>query len=338
MIDRTTLQFSLAWRLILLLVIVSIAVVAGLRWYVCQISAGYESDLADTVLLEFFADIVWALPAVGVTMVAMGIWAIRSGLAPLRALSAEISRLAPGSRPACFAERMLPGEVVPLVATLDETFARLHRAYEAQRQFAANAAHELRTPLAILQSGLEQLPQNEGTRSLAEDTARLSRIVAQLLELARIESTPAPVAGNVELTGLVADVAAAMGPLAYERNVNVGLQSQTSVMNVRGTMGLVEAIVRNLLENAILYTRPGTEVALTLSASGVLTIDDCGPGIPAEERSRIFDRFWRGSSPGTSGSGLGLAIVKEVADRIGATIEVTERAPGGARFCVQFAT
>src|SRR5215470_10174217 len=102
MIDRTTLQFSLAWRLILLLVIVSTAVVAGLRWYVCQISAGYESDLADTVLLEFFADIVWALPAVGITTVAMGIWAIRSGLAPLRALSAEISRDRPHN-PAVFA-------------------------------------------------------------------------------------------------------------------------------------------------------------------------------------------------------------------------------------------
>jgi signal transduction histidine kinase len=127
-------------------------------------------------------------------------------------------------------------------------------------------------PLAILQSGLDRLPQNEETRSLREDTARLSRIVSQLLELARIESNPAPVSGNVELTGLVADVAAAMGPLAYERNVNVGLQSQVSVMNVRGTMGFVEAIVRNLLENAILYTRPGTEVALTLSASG--RIDD----------------------------------------------------------------
>ena len=338
MIDRTTLQFSLAWRLILLLVIVSIAVVAGLRWYVCQISAGYESDLADTVLLEFFADIVWALPAVGITTVAMGIWAIRSGLAPLRALSAEISHVAPGSRPACFAGRTLPGEVVPLVATLDETFARLHGAYEAQRQFAANAAHELRTPLAILQSGLERLPRSEETRSLREDTARLSRIVAQLLELARVESNPAPVAGNVELTGLVADVAAAMGPLAYGRNVNVGLQSQASPINVRGTMGLVEAIVRNLLENAILYTRPGSEVALSLSPSGVLTIDDRGPGIPPEERTRIFDRFWRGSGAGANGSGLGLAIVKEVADRIGATIEVTARVRGGSRFCVHFAT
>ena len=338
MIDRTTLQFSLAWRLILLLVIVSIAVVAGLWWDVCQVSAGYESDLAHAVLLDFFADIVWALPVVAIATVAMGIWAIRSGLAPLRALSTEISRVTPGSRPACFAKRALPGEVVPLVATLDETFARLHRAYEAQRQFAANAAHELRTPLAILQSGLERLPQNQQTRSLTEDTARLSRIVAQLLELARIESTPAPVAGNVELTGLVADVAAAMGPLAYERNVNVGLQSQASVMNVRGTMGLVEAIVRNLLENAILYTRPGSEVALTLSRSGVLTIDDCGPGIPPEERARIFDRFWRGSSAGANGSGLGLAIVKEVADRIGATIDVEARARGGARFCVHFVT
>src|SRR5215471_7637191 len=134
MINRTTLQFSLAWRLILLLVIVSIAVVAGLRWYVCQISAGYESDLADTVLLEFFADIVWALPAIGITTVAMGIWAIRSGLAPLRALSAEISRVAPGSRPACFADGIrLLGNLVVLGGLRLEVIERLQRLAHRRR-------------------------------------------------------------------------------------------------------------------------------------------------------------------------------------------------------------
>ena len=338
MIDRTTLQFSLAWRLMLLLLVVSVAVVAGLQLYVCQVSAGYQTDVAHAVLLEFFADVVWAIPVVGIATLAMGIWAIRSGLAPLRMLSAELSQTVPGSRPIHLSGRALPGEIVPLVAAVDDAFGRLHAAYEAQRRFAANAAHELRTPLAILQSGLERMPKDETTRSLQEDIARMSRIVAQLLELARIESGLATISGSVELAKLVTEVAAAVGSLAYERNVSVSLQSQVPVINVRGTMGLVGAIVRNLLENAILYTRPGTEVSLSLSASGLLAIDDRGPGIATQERNRIFDRFWRGSQTGANGSGLGLAIVKEVADRIGATIEVKARARGGARFCVQFAT
>jgi len=338
MIDRTTLQFSLVWKLMLLLVVVSIALIAGLRWYVCQVSAGYQSDLAHAVLLEFFTDVVWAIPVVGIATLAMGIWAIRSGLAPLRMLSAELSHMAPGSRPMHLSLRALPGEIGPLVAAVDDAFGRLHAAYEAQRRFSANAAHELRTPLAILQSGLERMPKDETTRSLREDIARMSRIVAQLLELARIESGPATISGNVELTKLITEVAATVGPLAYERNVRVSLKSQVPVMNVRGTMGLVGAIVRNLLENAILYTRPGTEVSLNLSASGLLAIDDRGPGIPTQEQNRIFDRFWRGSQTGANGSGLGLAIVKEVADRIGATIDVKARAHGGARLCVQFAT
>src|SRR5262249_23660665 len=265
-------------------------------------------------------------------------WAIRSGLAPLRMLSAELSQTVPRSRPIHLSGRALPGEIVPLVAAVDDAFGRLHAAYEAHRRFAANAAPELRTPLPILQSGLERMPKDETTRSLQEDIARMSRIVAQLLELARIESGPATISGSVELAKLVTEVAAAVGSLAYERNVSVSLQSQAPVINVRGTMGLLGAIVRNLLENAILYTRPGTEVSLSLSASGLLAIDDRGPGIPTQERNRIFDRFWRGSQTGANGSGLGLAIVKEVADRIGATIEVKARARGGARFCVQFAT
>jgi signal transduction histidine kinase len=338
MIDRTSLQFALAWRLTLLLFVVSIAAIAGLRWYVCQASAGYQTDVAHAVLLEFFANIVWAIPVVGALTLAMAIWAIRSSLAPLGVLSEQLCRMTPGNRPANLSRRALPGEIVPLVAAVDDALSRLHAAYEAQRHFAANAAHELRTPLAILRSGLERMPEDEMTCSLREDAMRLSRIVAQLLELARIESGPVTISGSVDLTRLVTDVAAAAGPLAYERNVNLTLQSQASVCNARGTTGLVEPIVRNLLENAILYTTPGTHVSLTLSASGMLTIDDRGPGIPAEERSRIFDRFWRGSQARANGCGLGLAIVKEVIDRIGATIDVKERAHGGTRFRVQFAT
>src|SRR5262249_17445573 len=131
MIDRTTLQFSLVWKLMLLLVVVSIALIAGLRWYVCQVSAGYQSDLAHAVLLEFFTEVVWAIPVVGISTLAMGIWAIRSGLAPLRMLSTQLSQMAPGSRLMHLSGRMLPGEIVPLVAAVDDAFGRLHAAYEA---------------------------------------------------------------------------------------------------------------------------------------------------------------------------------------------------------------
>src|SRR5262245_63747932 len=109
MIDRTSLQLSLAWRLMLLLLVILTAAVAGLRWYVCQVSAGYQTDLAHTVLIEFFTDIVWAIPVVGISTLAMGIWAIRSSLAPLRLLSEELSQVAPGSRPMHLSGRALPG-------------------------------------------------------------------------------------------------------------------------------------------------------------------------------------------------------------------------------------
>jgi signal transduction histidine kinase len=337
MIDRKTLQFSLAWRLSLLLLVVSIAAIAALRWRACQVAAGYQSDLAHTVLLEFLVDVAWTIPAFGALALVMGIWAIRSGLEPLRALSADVATIAPG-RPTRLSGRALPGEVLPLVHAVDVAFSRLHAAYEAQRRFTANAAHELRTPLAMLQSGLERLPVDAMARSLMEDATRLSRIVAQLLELARVEAGPPTGCGTVELNRLVSDIAASLGPLAHGRDVTVGLDSNACTTHVRGTLGLIEAIVRNILENAILYTRPGTEVSLTVSASGSLIVGDQGPGIPAEDRIHIFERFWRGSQAGRSGSGLGLAIVKEAAERIGATIELDTRLPRGTRFCVQFAT
>ena len=240
MIDRTSLQFALAWRLTLLLFVVSIAAIAGLRWYVCQASAGYQTDVAHAVLLEFFANIVWAIPVVGALTLAMAIWAIRSSLAPLSVLSEQLCRMTPGNRPVNLSRRALPGEIVPLVAAVDGILSRLHTAYEAQRHFAANAAHELRTPLAILRSGLERMPEDEMTCSLREDATRLSHIVSQLLELARIESGPATISDSVEITKLLIDVAAASGPLAYQRNVNLSLQSQASVFNIRGTSGLLQ--------------------------------------------------------------------------------------------------
>ena len=339
MIHRRTLQFSLAWRLGLLLLVVSAAAIGYLRWRACQVAAGYQTDLAHTVLFEFLVDVAWTIPLFGALALVMGNWAIRSGLAPLRALSADVSLIKPGGPSMRLAAaRVLPGEVMPLVHAVDGAFDRLHAAYDAQRRFTANAAHELRTPLAVLLSGLERLPTDATVQSLREDAGRLSRIVAQLLELARVEAGSPIGDETVDLRQLVAEIAASLGPLAYERDVAVSLDSDVSAVQVRGNRGLIEAIVRNVLENAILYTRPGTAVSLTLTASGELIVDDQGPGIPAGHRDRVFERFWRGPEAGRNGSGLGLAIVKEVADRIGATITLGAKQSCGTSFCVQFAT
>ena len=114
------------------------------------------------------------------------------------------------------------GEVMPLVQAVDAAFDRLHAAYDAERRFTSNAAHELRTPLAVLQAGLERLPDHPSVRSLRDDAARVARIVAQLLELARVEAGPPIGQDTVELRRLVAEVAASLGPLAHERDVAVG--------------------------------------------------------------------------------------------------------------------
>jgi signal transduction histidine kinase len=222
MIRYRTLQFALAWRLGLLLLLVSAAAIAYLRWKACQVVAGYQTDVAHAVLFEFLTDVVWTIPVFGLLALVMGNWAIRSGLAPLRALSADVARIRAGAPSALLAgSRTLPGEVVPLVHAVDAAFDRLHAAYDAERRFTSNAAHELRTPLAVLQAGLERLPDDPTAQSLREDAARLARIVAQLLELARVEAGPPVGQDTVELKRLVAEVAASLGPLAHDRDVAV---------------------------------------------------------------------------------------------------------------------
>jgi two-component system OmpR family sensor kinase len=228
----------------------------------------------------------------------------------------------------------LPGEVQPLVGALNDLLGRLGAALERERGFLADAAHELRTPLTALhlQMGTLARATNESERSdatekLSAGVQRAIRLVEQLLSLARQEPRADMARKRLRFDDLAREVVAEMVPLADARKIDLGI-SASQPAHVLGDPDALRTLVRNLVDNAVRYTPVGGTVDVAVQDSdaagtgqgAVLRVVDTGPGIPPEERKRVFDRFYR--PPGTTppGSGLGMAIVKAIADAHRATV------------------
>jgi two-component system OmpR family sensor kinase len=315
---------------------------AGLVIQVAQDMAARRT-MAGTLALRTVGPIALAAPLLMLVVW----WVVSRSLAPVARVRGQVaSRQADDLSPVN--ESGLPEEVRPLVHELNLLFDRVRRAFEAQKHFVADAAHELRSPLAALKLQVQSLQRapDDATRELA--TARLAagidratRLVEQMLALARHEASAAAGAGaepvNLrEIARLaISDAVAA----AQARGIDIGM-ARADAAEVRGQAEALRTLLRNLLDNAVKYTPEGgrVDVGIAASADGTeLSVEDSGPGLPAEERARVLDRFYRSGEPQAPGSGLGLAIVKSIADLHGATLAIDRSAGlGGLRVSVRF--
>jgi len=271
-------------------------------------------------------------------------WLAAQNLAPLDRLARELGKREARSL-APLPTTGLPDEVAPLASALNALLERLRSALDAQRAFVADAAHELRSPLTALKLQLELLRREgdaegrEAARAaLAEGIARASRLVEQLLALARAEPDAAAPAECVDLVAIARQAVADTLPLAQSRSVGFELL-ETGPAFVSGDELALGLLVRNLTDNAARYAPPGSRVEVSVSGNAtevLLQVDDSGPGIAEDERERVFDRFYRRADNGESGSGLGLAIVRSVALAHGASIALGRAPLGGLRVSVSF--
>jgi two-component system OmpR family sensor kinase len=274
-------------------------------------------------------------------------WLIDRSLAPVERTRRQVAgRAANDLSP--LPDAGLPEEVLPLVRELNLLFGRVRLAFEAQRNFVADAAHELRSPLTALKLQAQALRRPQEDASREEAVARLNEgidraidLVAQLLALAREEGEGQTAAAHqaVDLQELVRDVVSQLLPQAQARRIDIGLAPSDPIV-VQGDPEGLHALLRNLLDNAVKYTPDGGQVDITLALrDGVpcLIVEDSGPGIAEEDRDRVFDRFYRVAGTRAPGSGLGLAIVKAIAQAHGATVAL-DRSPrlGGLRVEVRF--
>lgn len=308
-------------------------------------STAVRTERATAAALRVLVPVLAVLP-----LLALFIWLVLGrGFMPLVRLARDVrTRHAAALEP--LATDGLPEEITPVVGALNNLLARLGEAFVAQRRFAADAAHELRTPLTALSLQI-QLVERARTQEervtavgrLRERAQRAERIVQQLLIMARLEPEAAEQpAHGVALDEIARSAVAELAPLASEKPVGLAV-ARADAVAVTAVEDSLRLLAINLIDNAIRYTPAGGRIEVAAwreGASAILEVSDNGPGIPAAERGRVFDRFYRGAALDSTGSGLGLAIVRQVAELHGGRVELSGGLDGrglSARFILSAA-
>lgn len=282
---------------------------------------------------EVSANLPLILLIAGLMMVGVFV-ALRLGLRPLR----QISERAAGIGPTTISQRLplssTPREIAPLVVAFNSALDRLEAGWRAQRAFSANAAHELRTPLATLRAQVENALPSEDRKEAIEEFERLGRLIAQLLALAEADNGEDLEMIPFDLVGLARGVASDMAGPIVAGGRSISFETAHAQRVCRGAPGLVEVALRNLLENAARHTPVGSEIVVSIDPAGNLSVSDNGPGVPPGFQGRLFQRFSKADAHGF-GAGLGLSIVSRVMQLHGGEARL-EPSAAGARFVLDF--
>lgn len=304
-------------------------------------SMAIRDELTDVIALRIGMPLLLTLPLLAV-LISLG---INTTLRPLQRLALLVARREPGNLEAVD-DRDAPSEIRPLLDALNTLFARLANAFENERRFTADAAHELRTPLAALkiQAQVAQRSSNDEERQLALQNVllgveRASRLVDQLLTLARVD--PETGLGQRECIDLVPLTEEILSGFAGEAAIkqitmNLTASSNCEVWGMRDSLAI---LLRNLIDNALRYTPDEGRVELLLEHQDngiLLLVSDSGPGVPEAQREKIFDRFYRLAGQEIRGSGLGLSIVKRIAELHSAELTLGQSKLGGLEVALRF--
>jgi signal transduction histidine kinase len=292
--------------------------------------------LIDDIVADFFRNVGWiTLPILLILLIA-DIAIFRRALRPLR----EASEIAEGIAPARPGVRLpteeIPREVRPLVLAVNQGLDRLEEGFRIQRDFTADAAHELRTPLAVLRTRIDLLEDKDMRQALRQNVDGMAHIVGQLLDIAELDALVIDPNEKADLQSVAAEIAEFVAPLALAQGKDIELSGSTEPVWVRGNREMLGRAIRNLAENAINHSAEGSTVGFVVEDNGTISVLDHGPGISEDERRLIFRRFWRRDRRKHGSTGLGLSIVQRIAELHSADITVENRAPNGARFSLKF--
>jgi two-component system sensor histidine kinase QseC len=326
------------------------SVIDGKRWRVFStwdesginlIHVAERTEVRDELAAGIVGNLLKPL-LISLPLLALLLWiAVARGLRPLVKLTAEVAQREPDNL-ALLDAGSAPREVLPLIERLNRLFVRMDLSLQKERRFTADAAHELRTPVAGIkaQAQVARAARSEAERNHALDNAitgcdRAAHLIEQLLTLARIDNLGCDVAEACPLRGIAAEVIAEIAPAALKQDVRLELTEGDEIV-VHGNPLLLRVMLRNLIDPAVRHTSQGTTVQVAVShESGLvcLSVNDNGPGIAEAELARVAERFYRPVGTLASGSGLGLSIVKRIAEIHHASLDISPRQEGGG-LCV----
>lgn len=292
-------------------------------------------SLVAQLMLSALEELYWPIVLLLVAVVGVVVVTVRSSLRPLRAVSHQASMLSLNRLDERLHAQDLPRELVPLVQAVNASLNRLEADYRVQRDFTANAAHELRSPLATLRARLESRLSAQELGDVAFEIDQLARLVEQLLCLARLDSQEQFQSAPFDAYAVALEVARELAPVALDSGHFVTAATPDASVPANGNATLTRLVFRNLIENAIQYTPAGTSITLSADSAGVIIADD-GPGIDPDAAATLFERFRRGPGAAGFGAGLGLAIAKCIMERQGGRLSLDANAARGARFVMDF--
>ena len=308
------------------------------RSYVLQLARSDRFELlAREAVTPAITDTIALLGTLSALIFALaGALAVRSVLRPIRA-AVEAARSVGGRNLAArLPEHPMPSEIRPLVQAFNGVLQRLERSFQEQERFIANAAHELKTPLALARARIEAGIEREDDRTrLLNDLDAMGRQVQQLLQLAQVADPQALRRRSLRPLDVAREVLDHLAFKAHRSDVTLHLQEPDVEVQVEADAGALFVLLKNLVENALDFSPPGSDVRLRLDEAG-LSVDDHGPGVPPEHRAQVFERFWRAPGQSRAGSGLGLALVHEIAVAHGWAVNCGEAPAGGASFTVRW--
>jgi signal transduction histidine kinase len=305
-------------------------------WVQVAEDLAHRDVIVDDVVTNFFQQVIWTIVPVLLLLLAADIVIFRLAIRPLHRASDRARHISPTRIDVRLPTDDMPPEILPLVEAVNQAFDRLERGFHRQREFAADAAHELRTPLAILRTRIDTLPDSEPARALGRDVESMSRVVSQLLDAAELETIVVDPAETADLRQICIEVAEFIAPLALRQGKTIELISGDAPVPIGGNAEMIRRAVRNLAENALNHAPAATAVEVIVDPGGTVSVLDRGEGVPPADRERIFQRLWRRDHHAVGGAGLGLSIVKRIVEAHGAMLGVDNRPGGGASFSIRF--
>ena len=267
--------------------------------------------------------------------------AIRTALRPLRLLSQEAGRIgtavARGQKLVPVSEQGMAREFSDVAATINTMLAKLERSLQLQKQFTSDAAHELRTPLAVLRLEVSQLPMSPARERIKTDLSELGDLVNELMRFAQAEDIMAQEREDVDLVAIARKACEGAVVTALAKRQLIEFDSTAPRITLSGNATLIEIAIRNLVDNALKYSPANSTVSVRAGPGCVVIVEDEGAGIPVEQRGAIFERFWRADRGIGIGAGIGLALVRRIAQLHDGTVRLDDRPSGGSRLVLVLA-
>jgi two-component system, OmpR family, sensor kinase len=314
---------------------------------IAYLQSGVQASLVEESVSGLRNLLLLMLPIVLILCVGGGYLLAGRALRPIESVTAELYAIGPTNLSSRLTVPPVADEVTRLTAEINSLLDRLERASATERRFASDAAHELRTPLAVLRTGLEvalardRTPAENRTALGAAHREALSlcRIADELLMLSRLNGEVMVDRRKLNLRALLSEIAGTVGPLAQAREIKLSVSAPEDVF-VNGNEGHLRRLIVNLLDNALKFTPAGGSIEVSLKSDAnraVIRVADTGEGIHPAELPHIFDRFFRGSGSPGEGSGLGLSLCREIARAHGGDIAAANLPSGGSAFVVTLA-